>query len=404
MFVSLGQYQFEKNNQGYVLIDTEGTKGHVVADAVLFIPVEKLAETAKPIPGAPPPDADAPTLKKLEDELKKLQDTGPKRPLVMTVVEEKTITDARVHIRGSVHNQGELAPRGFLQVASTGTAASLPAGESGRRQLGEWLASKENPLPARVMVNRAWHWLFGAGLVRTTDNFGTTGELPSHRELLDYLAVRFVEDGWSVKQLVRQIVMSRTYRLGSGASRESQAADPENRLLGHANRRRLDAECIRDAMLCAGGTMRNERGGPTYSASITADYGYKHTDLRRSVYLPVFRNALPELFDAFDFADPSVSTGRRNVSTVAPQALFLMNHPFVLEQAKQMAQRLLADKEIDDAGRVTRAYRLTLGRQPTDAEKKIALSYVGGRAEQRAQAWAELCQALFGSLEFRYVN
>ncbi|MBY0524562.1 MAG: DUF1553 domain-containing protein [Gemmataceae bacterium] len=400
VFVSLGQYNFEKNNQGYVLIDTEGTKGHVVADAVLFIPVEKLGESGVAKDAAP--DATADALKKLEAELKKLQETGPKRPMAMTVVEEKEATDVRVHVRGSVHNLGDKAPRGFLQVATYGTAPNMPTTESGRRQLGAWLASKDNPLTARVMVNRTWHWLFGVGLVRTTDNFGTTGEAPSHPELLDHLAVRFMQDGWSVKKLVRQMVLSRTYRLATQG--EAKTADPANRLLAHANRRRLDAECIRDAILVASGQMRSDKGGATFPLTLSADYGYKHTDLRRSVYLPVFRNALPEFFEVFDFADPSVSTGRRNVSTVAPQALFLMNHPFVLEQAKQVAQRLLADKELDDAGRINRAYRLTLGRMPTEAERRIALRYVAARSDNRPAAWAEFCQALFASTDFRFVN
>src|SRR5262249_39566207 len=150
------------------------------------------------------------------------------------------ISDAPIHIRGSVHRLGEVAPRGFLRVASTGSAPPMPTNESGRRQLADWLTDRRNPLTARVFVNRAWHWLFGAGLVRTPDNFGTTGELPSHPELLDHLTVQFVEGGWSVKKLVRGIVLSRTYRLGTGCSGRALVADPENRLFGRANRRRLE--------------------------------------------------------------------------------------------------------------------------------------------------------------------
>jgi hypothetical protein len=154
-------------------------------------------------------------VKKLEEELKQLKARAPHRDMTMTVQEEKTIEDARIHIRGLVQNQGAVAPRGFLQVATIGTPPTLPARESGRRQLAGWLASKDNPLTARVFVNRAWHWLFGSGLVRTVDNFGITGELPSHPELLDDLAVRFIENGWSVKKLVREIVLSHTYRQGT---------------------------------------------------------------------------------------------------------------------------------------------------------------------------------------------
>src|SRR5262249_31745509 len=152
-------------------------------------------------------------------------------------------------------------------------------------------------------------------------------------ELLDHLAARFVADSWSVKRLVRAIVLSRTYRQ-SAANPTAATADPENRLFGRANRRRLDAECIRDTMLAVSGQLAPDRGGPTFPTNLPADYGYKSADTRRSVYLPVFRNAISESLEAFDFADPSVVTGRRNVSTVASQALYLLNHPFPAEQAR----------------------------------------------------------------------
>jgi hypothetical protein len=292
--------------------------------------------------------------------------------------------------------------RGFLSVAIHGKPPAIPANESGRRQLGEWLASKDNPLTARVIVNRTWHWLFGAGLVRTTDNFGTTGELPSHRALLDALAVQFVEDGWSIKKLIRRIVLSRTYRLAATDEPHGLAVDPENRLLWRANRRRLDAECLRDTILAVSGQLSLERGGLTYRPNLATDYDYKHADTRRSVYVPVFRNALPELFEVFDFADPSVVTGRRNVSTAAPQALFLMNHPFVVEQAQRAARRLLQGDEPNDQERIARAYRLTLGRLPTSTERRIATQFLREEAEE--EAGAILYQALFASVEFRYVN
>jgi hypothetical protein len=302
-------------------------------------------------------------------------------------------------VRGSVHTLGDTVPRGFLRVATRGTPPAIPTGESGRRQLADWITSADNPLTARVFANRAWHWLFGAGLVRTTDNFGTTGEMPSHPELLDHLATRFVADGWSVKSLVRRIVLSRTYRQSTWAMTEKDAV---NRLLSGQNRRRLEAECIRDTMLAVAGDLRRDHGGPTFPASLTADYGYRHADGRRSVYVPAFRNAVPELLEAFDMADPSVVTGRRNVSTVAPQALSLLNHPFVIEQARLAARRLLA-RDTDDAGRVERAYRLMLGRPPTEGERQAVLRHVE-HAGDRNEAWAAVVQALFASIEFRFVN
>jgi hypothetical protein len=396
-FVSLGTYRFEKAGQSFVIVANEGTGGHVTADAVTFLPAD--APAAKVAGTKPDAKADD-TLGALEAKLKRLQARGPKRPMVMSVVEEKVIEDTRVHVRGSVHNLGEPAPRGFLQVATNGTPPVIPPGQSGRKELADWIASAGNPLTARVFANRAWHWLFGAGLVRTVDNFGTTGETPSHPELLDHLATRVVADGWSVKKLVRSIVLSRAYRQSTACDPK---ADPENTLFGRANRRRLDAECIRDAMLAVSGQLSPDPGGRTFPAGLAADYGYKRDSTRRSVYLPVFRNALPEVFEAFDFADPSLVTGRRNVSTVAPQALYLINHPFVAEQAGHAAARLLAEELPDDAARVTRAYRLTLGRTPTDGERTVAMKFLAKSDDPKAK-WAAVFHALFASADFRYVD
>jgi mono/diheme cytochrome c family protein len=436
-FVSLGQHRFEANGQGFVIVSTEGARGGVVvADAVQFLPADSPEVAASPAP-APTATSDSAKpakaatkltaaekkaaknaaktedVKTLEDELKKLNDSGPKRPMVMSVKEEPTIADLRVHVRGSVHNLGDVAPRGFLQVATHGKPAQPGAKSSGRLELGNWIASRDNPLTARVMVNRAWHWLFGAGLVRTPDNFGTTGEAPSHPELLDHLAVKFMDEGWSVKRLVREMVLSRTYQQASAipqsAIRNPQSEDPENKLLARAHRRRLDAECIRDSVLVVSGQLNLERGGPTLKPGTAADYNYKHTDTRRSVYSPVLRNALPDLFEVFDFADPSMVSGRRNTSTVAPQALLMMNHPFVMEQSKVAARRTLALPG-GDAMRIESAYRLALGRTPTDAEKKLALGYVTLPADgqvlesRQLDAWAQFYQALFASMDFRYLN
>jgi len=391
-YISLGQFRFEKDGQSFVLVSNEGTKGHVCVDAVAFIPVEKVPEIKPAAKGADNAAA-------LESELKKLQASAPKRPLAMSVIEEKQIEDTTIRIRGIVHNTGEIAPRGFLRVATFGALPAMPKDQSGRKELAEWIASKENPLTARVYANRAWHWLLGSGLVRTVDNFGTTGERPSHPELLAHLATRFATD-WSVKNLVRSIVMSRTYRQSGNADLGTRNADPENKLFGRANRRRLEAEAIRDTMLSVSSKLTDERGGPMFPAAIAADYGFKHTATCRSVYVPVFRNSLPELFDAFDFADPSTVTGRRNASTVAPQALFMMNNPFAVDQAKHAASRLLAENHPDQATRIDRAYRLTLGRLPTAGERAIAAKFL----EKNPDAWAAVFQSLFASADFRFLE
>jgi hypothetical protein len=288
------------------------------------------------------------------------------------------------------------------------TAPELPEKESGRRELADWIASADNPLTARVFVNRVWTWLFGAGLVRTVDNFGTTGEKPSHPELIDYLAMRFIAEGWNVKQLIREIVLSQTWQQ---AVAPPSAADPENRLFAHANRRRLDAEQIRDTMLAVSGQLDMKVGGlniggagdidaNNFSAQNT-EYAYVFADKRRSVYTPAFRNKRLELFEVFDFGDINQSVGQRVVSTVAPQALYFLNHPFVLEQAKAAAERTLASSGSDDE-HLTTAFRTTLGRAPTTAEREKCRRFLSFNATP--DAWAELHQMLFACVDFRYLE
>jgi hypothetical protein len=433
-FVSLGQFRFEGNGFGYALVSNEGTQGHVTADAVQFLPLDLGEEpgklTAKPVErpnqNASPGSTNIQTdIKVLETRLKSLEENGPKRPKVMGVIEAEQIEDIPIHIRGSVHNLGAKVPRGFLAVATRGTPPLVPERQSGRLEFAKWIAGPDNPLTARVMANRVWLWLIGEGLVRTPDNFGTTGDTPSHPELLDYLAIRLVEQGWSVKKLIREIVLSRTYQLSSRASNRARPAstqnpklearnndrrfdaserDPENRFLSHAHRRRLTAEQIRDAMLAVSGQLKLDGGGQTYPARRAADFGFTFTEPLRSVYAPVFRNALPEIFEVFDFAPSSMVTGRRNVSTVPTQALFLLNHPFVREQAEAAAKRLLVEWSGLDG--INRAYRLTLGRLPTDDERSLARRHLSGPSASVApvQAWTELFHALFASADFRHVD
>lgn len=421
-FVSLGQFRFEQNGQGFVIVGNEGTKGHVIADAVQFLSTDgndAAVKVAAPTAEKTDPKLElalkasqqqAAEVKRMEKDLQQLVAQGPRRPRYMSVEEEAKPDDCAIHIRGTVHNLGAIAPRGFLSVVSEGDAPQIPAGQSGRRELGDWLASSRNPLPPRVMANRVWHWLLGSGLVRTVDNFGTTGEAPSHPELLEYLATQFVAEGWSTKSLIRQIVLSRTYRLSSVASPQQVKSDPENRLLGHAVRRRQDAECLLDAILSSSGTLDLQAGGSTIRPGTAADYGYQLALTRRAVYWPVLRNSLPELFEVFDFPDPSMVFGRRNTSTVAPQALYLMNNPFVQEQSRLAAIRLLQNVPEDDTLRVNLAFRRLLGRLPSDAERTTALRYIETEAtaadfkQQQIQRWSQLVQALFGSVDFRYVN
>lgn len=419
-FERLGRYRFEKTGQSFVIVSNAGTDGVVVADAVQFIPVESLADAKEKLPTpmtSPPPSEDkaaarkqlASQIKQLEAELKQMTEAGPRRDRIISVREDDTVGDTSIHIRGNVHNLGAKVPRGFLRVLSVPGQFPISPKESGRLQLAQWLAHRDNPLPARVMANRIWHHLLGVGLVRTVDNFGTTGEVPSHPELLDYLATQYREGGMSTKSLIREIVLSRTYQLASVEAPEIEvSADPENRLLTRANRRRLDAECIRDAMLFVSGQIDLTPGGPTYKPDLNSDFEYKHTDTRRSVYSSWFRNGLPEVLEAFDVADPSVPSGRRNVSTVATQALFMLNHPWVREQATAAAKQLLAEPGLDEAARLDRVFRMTMGRYPTSTEREISLRHLqeaGARSPAEETAvWASLLQSLFASIDFRYVE
>jgi hypothetical protein len=352
-------------------------------------------------------------LEKLEAQLKASTPAEPR--LVMAPMEEPKPSDLRIHIRGSHETLGPSVPRGTLQVVSWGEPLTIGEG-SGRRELADWLADRRNPLTARVYVNRIWKHLFGEGLVRTVDDFGVQGEPPSHPELLDALALEFMDKGWSTKQLVRKLVLSRTYGLAVLSDPVAEQADPENRLLWRANRRRLEAEPIRDAMLAIAGNLQRSMGGPVVShlperAITNESKGGIETDTntRRSVYLPVIRNGLPGIFEVFDFADPDVAIGRRDTTTVATQALYLLNSRFVIAQARAAADQLLPLG--DDVSRVRQLYRAALGRLPTEPEIKTAQAFVaefkadlGDKPGSEREAWAALVQAIFGCTEFRFVE
>jgi len=412
-FQSLGIFDFPSGPWDAVEISVKGGGGFVVADAVQFLPVGKDNKVTRPQGSQPVKElspAEQQALKtriaKLTAELSALQKQKPVREMVNSAVEKKKPTDMKIHIRGSIDNLGAIAPRGVLQVANYGPAPDMPTNSSGRLELAQWIVDPSNPLTSRVMANRVWHWLFGAGLVRTVDNFGTRGESPSHPELLDHLAIQFVQQGWSVKQLIRSIVLSRTYRLSS--ARGEQQEDPENRLLAHMNRRRLDAESLRDTMLALGGTLKFEMGGATFPSDLKTDVGFQFQAPRRSVYVPVFRSSFPEILEVFDFANPSLVTGRRDVSTVAPQALFMMNHPFVHTQARFTAERLLKKGSLTAANRIEHAYLQILGRHPTKTEVSLSQQFLKSIADTtekgQVDAWTQMVQSMFLTIDFRYIR
>ena len=332
--------------------------------------------------------------------------------------------DARILVRGEIDQPSETVPRGFVNVLTNGEAPKIPAADSGRLQLADWLTAPTNPLTARVAVNRVWQHLFGQGLVRTADNFGATGEKPTHPELLDALAVQFMQDGWSMKKMIRSLMLTHTYQLSNAHDSFANETDPDNHLLWHASQRRLDAEAIRDAMLAASGQLNPVP--PTGSVVSAVGDGYIGKGIRpeifsefqsktRSVYLPVVRDFVPEALEVFDFAEPSLVVASRDVTNVPSQALYMMNNEFVRAQSAAMAKRILATP-LDYPSRLNLAYHLALGRPATEAERKRADQYLlaeakaivplkGGNTNDAAQlAWATFCQALFASAEFRYLN
>ncbi len=332
---------------------------------------------------------------RLKGELLALTDPAARGHAVHGVRDAKAVGDTQVRIRGEAERLGPTVPRGFLTAFEVPGAPAVNPSQSGRLELAQWLTSPRNPLTPRVVVNRVWQHLFGRGIVSTVDNFGTTGDAPSNPELLDHLATRFVRDGWSIKRLVRAIVLSRAYQLSSEATPAHLAADPANALVWRHAPRRLDAEEIRDALLAASGTLTSDRpsGSPAQALKMIEmrDNGpeartiHERADssTQRSVYLPLLRGVIPRSLEAFDPVEQTLVTGRRETTTVPGQALYLLNSSFVRRQALTLAERLLSLEDAADEARVREAYQLVLGRQPTEGEVARALEFL---AEYEAAA------------------
>jgi len=403
---------------------------------------------------------------RLQAELDALTDPTKTNSVVLGIRDAQVVGDTEIRIRGEAELLGPVVPRGFLSVLQFPGQPVVNPRQSGRLELAAWLTDPQNPLTPRVIVNRVWLHLFGEGLVKTVDNFGVTGDKPSHPELLDHLAGRFIRDGWSIKRLVRTIVLSRAYQLSADSTPAHLAADPENRWLWRHVPRRLEAEEIRDAMLAAAGRLDPARPDGSLARTLrVVELGDESPAARqildqakdsrhRSVYLPLLRGLTPAALHVFDFAEQGFVTGRRDRTTVAPQALYLLNDPFVKQQSLAVAERLLARTEIDDLDRVHRAYRLILARSATSLEAERALRYLSDYEKSQqvllagpqpvpaaapvdsdagatppdavaatsaapanppagdvppavaphVAAWASFCQALFGSAEFRYLR
>jgi hypothetical protein len=348
----------------------------------------------------------------LQSQLTLYEPDGTPRPLAMGVREGRA-ADSRLYVRGELNQPGETVKRGFPQVLATQQPDI--AGGSGRRELADWIASRDNPLTARVMANRVWLHLIGRGLVPTPDNFGASGQPASNPALLDHLALSLADNGWSIKKLIRRIVLSRAYQLSSQFDEKNFEADPDNVLVWRMPKRRLEAEAMRDTMLALGGTLeltppkgstiaRGGEGNATLRFRGGRGAGNPAaTDSHRTIYLSIVRDSLPEVLTLFDFPDPSLIIGERATTTVPAQSLYLMNNPFVIRQAEALADRLLASSDADK-DKLVRAYQLCYSRPPSEKELRAAQKFLeeyGGKHPARA-TWTALCQALFASAEFSH--
>jgi hypothetical protein len=327
---------------------------------------------------------------------------GPER--AMALEDAPTPVVAHVFLRGNQNNLGPEVPRQFPEVLAGDKRKPFTQG-SGRLELAQAIANKDNPLTARVMVNRLWLHHFGEGIVRTPSDFGARGEPPTHPELLDWLASTFMKEGWSVKKMQRLIVLSQTYQQESREDAADKAADPENRLLSHQNRRKLEFEPLRDALLLVSGRLDPRMGGKGDDIAM----GNGPFSQRRSIYGFIDRQNLPGVFRTFDFASPDATVGLRHTTTTPPQALFLMNAPFVVEQARALAARPDVTNLATDAQRIDRMYRLAYGR-PAEAdevavgEQFIKEAAAENQAANRLSAWEQYAQVLLLSNEFAFVD
>jgi cytochrome c553 len=360
-------------------------------------------------------------LQRLRDELARLEKAAPQMPSAMGVT-EGTVADTAIHLRGSHLKLGKVVVRRVPKVLAGSERPAFDGKHSGRLELAQWLVRHDHPLTSRVMVNRIWRWHFGQGLVRTPDNFGKLGEPPANPALLDWLAHRFIDSGWSIKAMHRLIMLSAAYQMSSTHDARNAERDPENRLHWRANVRRLEAEAIRDALLAVGGSLDRTLGGSLLGVK-NRDYLFDHTSRdatrydtpRRSLYLPIIRNNLYDVFQLFDSTDPAVQNGDRATTTVAPQALFMLNSNLVMQVSERLADGLLAETKLDDAGRIARLYVRAYGRGATAEETAKARELVRtceqelqasepDAGKRRARSWACLCQVIVAASEFIYIR
>ena len=328
-------------------------------------------------------------------EIKKDTEAAKKRIDIIHMVHDKKPQNLHVFLRGNTQTKGDIVPRRFLRVLSEGEPKPFTQG-TGRLELAESIVSPDNPLTARVVVNRVWSMFFGRGLVTTPSNFGLLGTKPSHPALLDDLAVRFMENGWSMKRLIREMVLSSTYRQCSDESEANRAIDPGNTHLWRMNRRRLSIEQWRDSILAAGDNLERTSGK---SLELT-----DKKNVRRTVYARVSRKKLNDMLMQFDYPDPNVHAAKRSATTTAMQKLFVMNNRFMVEQAKRLAKRVTGDSLDASAEQVQSIYDILYNRKPSAAELDLALGFLQLPAESRLTRWEQYSHALLAANEMSFID
>ena len=409
------------------------------AKAKTAVPADKATPIATAPTPKPSPEQEALTkrrdeiatlLKTKNDEIEHAEFFKSKAPKAYAMQDDAKPTDMPIYVRGNPYAPAAVVPRGALRVASWDKFPAIPAGQSGRLQLAEWIADRRNPLTARVTVNRLWQKLFGEGLVRSVDYFGDRGDRPSHPELLDHLATRFMAEGWSQKRFLRGLVLSHAYRLSSANHAEGLSIDPENRLFWRMNRQRLEAEAIRDSLLKVSGELATKAGGPALVLENPENMGqykshvnpptYNHRrprpsqEFERTVYLPVMRNnptQADKIRSFFDFVDPAGVSGQRNQTVMPTQSLFLLNNDLVRKRAGTLAKELIA-VHTDENARLESLWLRAWNRPITAEERTNARAFLQemtpllkkprAPAALEAARWQELCHSLLASNAFIY--
>ncbi len=407
-------------------------EGNVPAESIKL--KEELLSDASPLAGPKSEIAkfysedEKATAATLGADLAAIKSRRPNPPMAMGVTEAQP-EDLKIHLRGSHLVFGKLAKRRFPQILASTQAKPIEESSSGRLELAQWMTRPEHPLTSRMIVNRVWHWHFKRGIVPTVDNFGMLGQKPTHPELLDWLANDLIAHGWSIKHLHRTILLSQTYQMGSQIASKATEIDPDNELRWQFQRRRLTAEETRDSILEVGAGLETTMYGTlmkvpnhTYVNSTGAGGVLNYSRPRRSIYLPVIRSGMFEVLQTLDFPDPAMSSGERQTSTAAPQALLMMNSDLVHEQSLAIAQQLV-QTSMDDRHRIQIAYRRILKRQATEEEWVAATQFVRSSRDHAAAVatpitanatspeeqrelllWQGLCRVLISSNEFSYIE